>query len=319
MGTLPRPPGEITSGRIDYRGANLLVDPTEHECVKGEEMSMIFRDPTTYPSPVYSVGSVMADVATYSGSNDASWLDIARSLLGQRGNKKKVRERSTELLGRMRVSDPEGILEKYPVELSGGMRQRIITVMVLINEPTFLLADEPTTALDVTVQDQILDLLREHVEERDLPMLYIMHNLGVARKVADKIYIMCVGEVVEVGDTEELFNAPLHPYTRGLLDSIPKLTGLDGNGIGGQVPDYTDPSQGYQFHLRCPAAIDGVCDAEPPESPAIEGDDSDRRVTCHLYGNEMTLNNAVAVAADESTYADEPSAQQSTVEAGSEQ
>ncbi|MFK5604794.1 ABC transporter ATP-binding protein [Haloferax volcanii] len=319
MGTLPRPPGEITSGRIDYRGADLLVDPTEHERVKGEEMSMIFQDPMTYLSPVYSVGSMMADVATYSGANDASWLDIARNLLGQRGNKKEVRERSIELLERMRIPDPEGTLEKYPVELSGGMRQRIIIAMALINEPTFLLADEPTTALDVTVQDQILDLLREHVEERDLSMLYITHNLGVARKVADKICIMYAGEVIEVGDTEELFDAPLHPYTRGLLDSIPKLTGFDGDGIDGQIPDYTDPPQGCRFHPRCPAAIDGVCDAEPPESPAIEGDDSDRRVTCHLYDDEMTLNDAVAVATDESTYADEPSAQQSTVEAGGEQ
>jgi len=182
------------------------------------------------------------------------------------------------------------------------MRQRVIVAMALINDPEFLIADEPTTALDVTVQNQILDLLRERVEERNLSMLYITHNLGVAREIADRICIMYAGEIVEVGRTEEIFDAPLHPYTRGLLDSIPKLTGFDGTGIDGQIPDYTDPPSGCRFHPRCPAAMEGTCDVEPVEDYQI-GDD--RTVACHLYEDGMEFEDAAAIAADEATYSDD--------------
>ncbi|MFB6183838.1 MAG: ABC transporter ATP-binding protein [Haloarculaceae archaeon] len=302
LGTLSTPPGEITSGEIHYDGTELLEDPATHERLKGEEMSMIFQDPMTYLSPVYPVGSMMADVATYSGDEDASWWDILKNLLGQRENKQEIRERSIELLDRMRIPDPEGTLDRYPVELSGGMRQRVIIAMALINDPEFLIADEPTTALDVTVQDQILDLLRERVEERDLSMLYITHNLGVAREIADRICIMYAGEIVEVGETEEIFDNPLHPYTRGLLDSIPKLTGFDGTGIDGQIPDYTDPPSGCRFHPRCPAAMEGTCDVEPLEDYEV-GDD--RTVACHLYEDSMAFDEAAAIATDEATYRDD--------------
>jgi oligopeptide transport system ATP-binding protein len=302
MGTLPRPPGDITSGEIRYDGEDLLADEAAHERVKGDEMSMIFQDPMTYLSPVYPVGSMMADVATYSGGKDASWWEILKNLLGHRADREAIRERSVELLDRMRIPDPEGTLDRYPVELSGGMRQRVIIAMALINEPDFLIADEPTTALDVTVQNQILDLLRERVEERDLSMLYITHNLGVAREIADRICIMYAGEIVEVGRTEDIFDAPLHPYTRGLLESIPKLTGFEGTGIDGQIPDYTDPPSGCRFHPRCPAAIEGTCDVEPVEEYAV-GDD--RTVACHLYEDGMDFDDAAAIAADEATYHDE--------------
>ncbi|WP_232700509.1 ABC transporter ATP-binding protein [Halobacterium wangiae] len=302
MGTLPRPPGDITAGEIRYRGTDLLADAEAHERVKGEEMSMIFQDPMTYLSPVYPVGSMMADVATYSGGKEASWWDVLKNLLGRRDNRGEIRERSAELLERMRIPDPEGTLDRYPVELSGGMRQRVIVAMALINDPKFLIADEPTTALDVTVQNQILDLLRERVEERNLSMLYITHNLGVAREIADRICIMYAGEIVEVGRTEEIFDAPLHPYTRGLLDSIPKLTGFDGTGIDGQIPDYTDPPSGCRFHPRCPAAMAGTCDVEPVEDYEI-GDG--RTVACHLYEDGMDFETAAAIASDEATYHDD--------------
>ncbi|MFC4408016.1 ABC transporter ATP-binding protein [Haloarchaeobius iranensis] len=312
MGTLPRPPGEITSGSITYDGTGLLADADAHARVQGEEMSMIFQDPMTYLSPVYPVGSMMADVATYSGGEDVSWLGMLKNLLGRRANRGEIRERSIELLDRMRIPDPEGTLDRYPVELSGGMRQRVIVAMALINDPTFLIADEPTTALDVTVQDQILSLLRERVEERDLSMLYITHNLGVAREIADRICIMYAGEIVEVGTTEEIFDAPLHPYTRGLLDSIPKLTGFEGDGIDGQIPDYTDPPTGCRFHPRCPAAMAGTCDVEPVESHAV-GDD--RAVACHLYEDGMSFGEAATVAEEE---AGGPTDEPVTAEAGGE-
>ncbi|WP_256301878.1 ABC transporter ATP-binding protein [Haloarchaeobius salinus] len=312
MGTLPRPPGEITSGSITYDGTDLLADADAHERIQGEEMSMIFQDPMTYLSPVYPVGSMMADVATYSGGKDVSWLGMLQNLLGRRANRAEIRERSIELLDRMRIPDPEGTLDRYPVELSGGMRQRVIVAMALINDPTFLIADEPTTALDVTVQDQILGLLRERVEERNLSMLYITHNLGVAREIADRICIMYAGEIVEVGTTEEIFDAPLHPYTRGLLDSIPKLTGFEGDGIDGQIPDYTDPPAGCRFHPRCPAAMAGTCDVEPVESHTV-GDD--RAVACHLYEDGMSFGEAATVAAEE---ADGVAEDAPTAEAGGE-
>ncbi|AFK21030.1 ABC transporter ATP-binding protein (plasmid) [Haloferax mediterranei ATCC 33500] len=299
MGTLPRPPGKITSGNIRYRGTDLLANRAEHDRVKGEEMSMIFQDPMTYLSPVYTVGSMMADVATYSGNADVSWFDVLKNLLGRREERESIRERSIELLERMHLPDPEGALDKYPVQLSGGMRQRVIIAMALINEPTFLLADEPTTALDVTVQNQILDLLREHVTDRNLSMLYITHNLGVAREIADKICIMYAGEIVEVGSTDEIFDAPLHPYTRGLLDSIPKLTGFEGDGIDGQIPDYTNPPRGCRFHPRCPAAIAGTCDSEPVEAHAVG---ESRSVGCHLYEDGMSMDDAMAVATSDATY-----------------
>jgi oligopeptide/dipeptide ABC transporter ATP-binding protein len=316
MGTLPRPPGDITNGDIRYDGTDLLADPDAHERIKGNEMSMVFQDPMTYLSPVYSVGSMMADVATYSGDEDASWWDIARNLLGRRENREEIRQRSIELLDRMRIPDPEGALDRYPVELSGGMRQRVIVAMALINDPEFLVADEPTTALDVTVQDQILDLLRERVEERNLSMLYITHNLGVAREIADRICIMYAGEIVEVGRTEDIFDAPLHPYTRGLLDSIPKLTGFEGSGIDGQIPDYTDPPSGCRFHPRCPAAMDGTCDVDPVEDYDIGGD---RTVACHLYEDGMPFEDAAEVAADEATYSDDDERQPAEAGTGGDQ
>ena len=313
MGTLPRPPGDITAGEIHYDGTNLLANASAHERAKGDDMSMIFQDPMTYLSPVYSVGSMLADVATYSGGKNASLWGVLKNLFGRRENKAEIRERSIELLDRMRIPDPEGTLDRYPVELSGGMRQRVIIAMALINDPEFLIADEPTTALDVTVQNQILDLLRERVQERNLSMLYITHNLGVAREIADRIYIMYAGEIVEVGRTEEIFDDPLHPYTRGLLDSIPKLTGFKGTGIDGQIPDYTDPPSGCRFHPRCPAAIEGTCDAGSVEDYRVGGD---RTVACHLYEDGMSLDEATAIASDEATYRDDDNQQPAEVEAG---
>jgi len=313
MGTLPRPPGDITAGEIHYDGTNLLSDKGAHERVKGDEMSMIFQDPMTYLSPVYPVGSMMADVATYSGGKNASWWDVLKNLLGRRENNAEIRERSIELLDRMRIPDPEGALDRYPVELSGGMRQRVIIAMALINNPEFLIADEPTTALDVTVQNQILDLLRERVEERNLSMLYITHNLGVAREIADRICIMYAGEIVEVGRTKEIFDDPLHPYTRGLLDSIPKLTGFDGTGIDGQIPDYTDPPSGCRFHPRCPAAMEGTCDVDPVDEYQVGGN---RAVACHLYDDGMGFDEAEAIASDEANYQDDDEQRPAEVGAG---
>ena len=300
IGTLPQPPGEIVSGEVRYRGRDLLSDADEAARVKHEEMAMIFQDPMTHLSPVFKVGDMMADIINHRGKEGISWFSIVKNALRpSHETDEELRERCAEMLGKLQIPDPEGILDRYPVELSGGMRQRVLIGMALITDPDFLIADEPTTALDVTVQDQILEILSERIRDQDLSVLYITHNLGVARKLADRIYVMYAGEVAEVGTTEEIFEAPLHPYTRGLMESIPKLTEFDGEGIEGLIPDYTNPPSGCRFHPRCPAAIDGVCDREVP--PMVSVSDTEA-VSCHLYEDGMDLDAARSIADAEIDY-----------------
>ena len=300
MGTLPRPPGEIVSGEIRYDGTDVLADQAVHDRVQRERMSMIFQDPMTYLSPVFTIESMMRDVVKYHDREEVTWRDLLSEFLQRSGEENDdIRKRSVDLLRRLQIPDPEGILDRYPVELSGGMRQRVLIAMALINQPEFLIADEPTTALDVTVQDQILKLLKERTENDDLTMLYITHNLGVARKIADKIYVMYAGSIAESGPTETLFDAPLHPYTRGLLDSIPKLTGFESEGIDGSIPNYTDPPSGCRFHPRCPAYMEGTCDGVNPEPFDV---DDDHEVACYLYDDEPSTSEAMEVADAEIQY-----------------
>lgn len=301
MGTLRTPPGEIVAGEVRYRGTDLLANPEEHERVKQEEMSMIFQDPMTYLSPVFTVGEAMSDIVRYRGADEVTWFDLVRDFLGvgQREERAAIREKCVDLLGRLQIPDPKGILDRYPVELSGGMRQRVLIAMALINDPDFLIADEPTTALDVTVQDQILDLLQERIADRDLSVLYITHDLGVARELADRIYVMYAGGIAEVGRTQDLFDAPLHPYTRGLVDSIPKLTGFESRGIQGRIPDYTDPPSGCRFHPRCPAYMEGICEADDPDGRTVE---PEHDVSCFLYDDGISVEEAMEVANEEVAY-----------------
>ena len=300
MGTLPRPPGEIVSGEIRYDGTDVLADQAVHDRVQRERMSMIFQDPMTYLSPVFTIESMMRDVVKYHDRETVTWRDLLSEFLQRSGEEDDdIRKRSVDLLRRLQIPDPEGILDRYPVELSGGMRQRVLIAMALINQPEFLIADEPTTALDVTVQDQILKLLKERTENDDLTMLYITHNLGVARKIADKIYVMYAGSIAESGPTETLFDAPLHPYTRGLLDSIPKLTGFESEGIDGSIPNYTDPPSGCRFHPRCPAYMEGTCDGVNPEPFDV---DDDHEVACYLYEDEPSTSEAMEIADTEIQY-----------------
>ncbi|WP_247730749.1 ABC transporter ATP-binding protein [Halovivax limisalsi] len=300
MGMLPQPPGEIPKGEIRYRGTELLSDPQRHEELQSEEMSMIFQDPMTHLSPVFTIGDMMSDILTYQGKREATWTDIIRNYVGRDTDRdEEIRARSLELLERLQIPDAEGVLDRYPMELSGGMRQRVMIAMALLNEPSFLIADEPTTALDVTVQEQIIDLFKDRLLGGDLSMLYITHNLGVARELADRIYVMYAGSIVESGKTEELFDSPMHPYTKGLIDSIPKLTDFDRSGIPGTIPDYTDPPQGCRFHPRCPAAMEGTCDVEVPPEVDVDG----HEVYCHLYEQGMDRETARTVASEEIDYA----------------
>lgn len=300
MGTLSTPPAEFVSGEIRYDGTDLLADESEHDRIQQETMSMIFQDPMTYLSPVFKIGAMMSDIYRYNDKSNISWSRLLLELLGRKsGDKEEIRKQSIELLRQTDISDPEGILDKYPAELSGGMRQRVLVAMALMNEPDFLIADEPTTALDVTVQDQILDMLTERVSERNLSMLYITHNLGVARQIADRIYVMYGGSIVEEGSSEQIFEAPRHPYTVGLLNSIPKLTGFESEGIEGSIPDYTNPPSGCRFHPRCPAYMEGKCEAEKPEPFTV---DEGQTASCFLYEEPMSAEESRRVAETEIRY-----------------
>ncbi|MFW6153220.1 MAG: ABC transporter ATP-binding protein, partial [Halobacteriota archaeon] len=265
-----------------------------------DHMSMVFQDPMSHLSPVFTIGEMMADVLHYHDRADASWWDILATTVSRdrRSRSRAYREEAIAMLERLQIPDPTGIMDRYPNELSGGMRQRVLIAMALLNEPDFLVADEPTTALDVTVQEQILELLESRIVEEGLSMLYITHNLGVARKLADRIYVMYAGTIAETGQTQEVFDNPLHPYSRGLIESIPKLTGFGSSGIPGGIPDYTQPPRGCRFYPRCPAYMQGTCNEAPPDGFAVDG----RQVHCYLYENEPDLETAIEIAEEEVEY-----------------
>jgi peptide/nickel transport system ATP-binding protein len=215
MGLLREPPARITSGRILYDGADLLTMPTtERLKLRGTAMSMVFQDPMSSLNPVFTIGDQMGTILKY-----------ADKRLGRaRGRRERMR-RVHEVLEQVRMRDPERVTQSYPIQLSGGMRQRILIAMALLSEPKLLIADEPGTALDVTTQAQILKLLKDLVEARGLALLMITHNLGVVRETSHHVYVMNKGVVVEEGSTSQIFEAPKDQYTRDLIAAVPRLTG----------------------------------------------------------------------------------------------
>lgn len=272
MGTLATPPAEVTHGEIVFDGQDLLKMPAgRRNRLKGTEMSMVFQDPTTSLNPVFRVGHQMEDIVR--------WSDRRR---GVKRNHKARKARVLEVLEMVRLADGERIYDAFPIQLSGGMRQRIIIGMALLNEPRLLIADEPGTALDVTTQDEILRLMDDLVREEGLSLLMITHNLGVVRQMTDHVYVMYAGSVVEDSPTAELFANPSHPYTQALLACVPKLDGsATYEGIGGSLPDYTDPPAGCRFHPRCPHATDR-CLNRPPAFPVKSG----HHAACWLHDPE---------------------------------
>ncbi len=274
MGILATPPGEVHRGTIDYDGRDLLQLPRrERDALKGTELSMIFQDPMTSLNPVFRIGRQMEDIVM--------WSDRRR---GRRRSHLERKARVLEVLGLVRLPDPERIYDAYPIQLSGGMRQRILIGMALLNEPRLLIADEPGTALDVTTQDEILRLLDELVREQGLSMMMITHNLGVVRQMTDYVYVMYAGAVVEQGPTREIFVHPSHPYTQALFACVPKLSGdAVFEGIDGTLPDYTDPPRGCRFHPRCPHAMDACL-----EVPSHVGLGHGHSAACWLLGEGGT-------------------------------
>jgi len=270
LGLLPAN-AEIVSGRIAFEGRDLLLLPPEElQRIRGRKIAMIFQDPGTALNPVFTVGDQLLDVAAFQGAARASLL---------RRRNGALRQRCLDMLRLVRIPDPEGTFRRFPVELSGGMRQRVLIALALLGDPDLLIADELGTALDVSIQDQILEELRDLVHRRGLSVLYITHNLGVARLVSDRIYVMYGGEIAEVAPTEAMFIRQLHPYSQGLLAAIPRLTGTIGEGIEGRIPDYITPPPACRFAPRCPFRM-AICDQQRPVLGEAE---PNRWVACHLY------------------------------------
>jgi oligopeptide/dipeptide ABC transporter ATP-binding protein len=273
------PPGKIVSGEIIFDGQNLLkLSDAEMRQIRGDDIAMIFQDPMTSLNPVFTVGEQIAEA-----------LRLHREL-----SRKAAREATIQAMREVSIPDPARRVDDYPHQLSGGMRQRVMIAMALACDPKLLIADEPTTALDVTIQAQILELLDELRRNRELAVLLITHDLGVVAEVADRVAVMYTGRIVEESSVEELFARPKHPYTEGLLRSVPKLTAAGVarkerlETIEGTVPSPTNLPPGCHFAPRCPHRMPRCTEEEIPLYD-LEGG---VKVRCVLF------DLAAAVAAD---------------------
>ncbi|MCK4246535.1 ABC transporter ATP-binding protein [Candidatus Bipolaricaulota bacterium] len=268
LGILPMPPGRISSGEIRFLGKDLLTANARDLKEIRSRISLIPQDPSASLNPVFKVGTQLMDVIKYSASSR-----------GQTGNAKERRRLALNALKEVGLPDPERNMNSYPIQLSGGMQQRILIAMALVTEPELLIADEPSTALDVTIQDQILRLMKEIVDKRQLTIVIITHNLGVVRELTDRTYVMYAGQLAEVARTKHLFSQSKHPYTQGLIKSVPKLTGEGiSSGIEGMIPDYSNPPNGCRFRPRCEYAM-AICEEKPPDFVVEE----EHKVACFLY------------------------------------
>jgi oligopeptide transport system ATP-binding protein len=263
MGLIPEPPGEIVGGEILFRSENLLKkNERQMRAIRGNEISMIFQEPMTSLNPVYSCGGQIAEALRAHG-------DLGR---------KEAWERAIEMLSLVGIPLPGQRAHEYPHQLSGGMRQRIMIAMALSCQPKLLIADEPTTALDATIQAQILELMKSLQQKMKMAIMLITHDLGVIAEMADRVAVMYAGKIVEEADVVSLFRHPLHPYTEGLLKSVPRLDGDGGrlHSIEGTVPDPLNMPSGCRFNPRCPAAGD-KCYQQEPALVAVRGK---RKLAC---------------------------------------
>lgn len=260
----------IEQGKILFQEKDILKMNTEEvQNVRRRSISMIFQDPTAALNPVFKVGEQLMDIIMYSSRSS-----------GKSITKKEMRQQAIEALKNVSLPDPERILENYPIQLSGGMRQRVCIAAALISSGDLLIADEPGTSLDVTIEDQILRLLAHLVESRGTSIILISHALGAVKGMVDRVYVMYAGSMVEVAKTEELFSEPLHPYTESLFKTVPKITGGGiPEPIPGRIPNYFDPPNGCRFHPRCKHAMP-ICKQEVPGF-RIQG--SDHEVACFLF------------------------------------
>jgi oligopeptide/dipeptide ABC transporter ATP-binding protein len=268
MRLLPKPTGIIESGQILFNTTDIAGLPTDqmHE-IRGKRISMIFQEPMTSLNPVHRIGKQLGEVF---------------QLHFSQMNASDIRNESIELLQKVGIPEPEQRLAEYPHQISGGMRQRVMIALALACKPDILIADEPTTALDVTIQAQILDLIKKLQTETGMAVIFITHDLGVIAETCEDVVVMYAGKVAETACVTELFKNPKHPYTRGLLDSIPRLetprkTKL--NIIKGMVPSLYELPSGCRFRNRCPDAME-VCETQPPSLRSVG---EEHFAACYLY------------------------------------
>lgn len=274
LGLVPDPPGKIVGGKVMFQDQDLVGLPaSEMRNIRGNDVSMIFQEPMTSLNPVFRIGDQIASI-----------LRLHQGL-----SKADAHKSAINLLEQVGIPAPESRVNDYPHQMSGGMRQRVMIAMALACNPKVLIADEPTTALDVTIQAQILDLLRKLQKDRGMAIILITHDLGVVAEMADEVAIMYAGKIIERGSAVTVFGKKAHPYTQGLFNSLPNIDHDDDRlqTIHGQVPAATDFPDGCRFHPRCPKAMKTCTSAEPPASKL----DAGHETHCWLY-HDATMADA---------------------------
>jgi oligopeptide/dipeptide ABC transporter ATP-binding protein len=269
LGLIPQPPGRIVRGEAIFQGTDLLkLGKKALRRVRGKDMAIVFQDPMTSLNPVLKIGFQISEAIK---THHPEIKDDA------------AKKRAVDLLKLVGVPNPERRVEQYPHEFSGGMRQRAMIAMAIANEPTVLIADEPTTALDVTIQAQILEVLKKAQDETHAATILITHDLGLIAELADRVIVMYAGKVVEVGDVNTIFASPRHPYTVGLMDSLPKLTAEEEwlRPIPGQPPSLISRPPGCPFHPRC-FLSQGRARCREEEPPLRPIDESEHLTACHF-------------------------------------
>ncbi|MSO92555.1 MAG: ABC transporter ATP-binding protein [Rhodospirillales bacterium] len=262
---LIRPPGHIASGRVVFNGVDLIGLPEERmRDIRGKDIGMVFQNPVTYLNPVERVGDQIAEAA------------ILHLGLGR----KEARAKVIEMLGQVRIPAPERVAQSYPHELSGGMNQRVLIAIAMICRPSLVILDEPTTALDVTIQREIINLIRDLKARLGVSMIFITHDFGLVAELADRVYIMYAGCVVEHGSVFDVFREPLHPYTQALLGAVLSINEYKETlvSIEGSVPDLKAPPSGCRFQSRCPRAMPKCA-----EAPLLKEHRQGHAAACWLY------------------------------------
>ena len=268
---IPDPPGRIVSGSITYKGRDLLKLPLEEiRNIRGKEISMVFQEPMTSFSPIHTFGNQIIEAIRLHSSLD----------------KIEAHELAVDWMRRVGIPTPETRMSEYAYQFSGGQRQRAMIAMALCTEPRVLIADEPTTALDVTTQAQILDLLQTLQKQNDMAIVFITHDPGVIAEVADIVAVMYLGKVVEIGPVESIFSSPKHPYSKALLSSMPTIDAAHRErmpSITGAIPHPQNRPSGCAFHPRCPSYMSDICGLKEPELVSVG---TDQQASCFLYGRD---------------------------------
>lgn len=259
----------ISKGEILFKGRDILkMNEARVQEMRRKEISMVFQDPTAALNPVFTIGSQIRNIIKYSVG------------MGKKLTKAEIKARGIEALRKVMLPDPERILNFYPIQLSGGMRQRVCIAMAFLSNLNLLIADEPGTSLDVTIKDQVLRLLEDLVDEKDISIILVSHALGMVKNITDRTYVMYAGSMVEVAKTAKLFANPLHPYSKALIAVVPKLTGGGiSQGIPGYIPEYLNPPPGCRFHPRC-SYVMPICKVEKPTFFEVK---ENHQVACWLF------------------------------------